>query len=100
MSNYIEPRPIEVKALDDFCLYLKFEDGKEKVYDMKPLIEKIKFYEKLRNKEYFKLVKTFYDTVVWPNGEDVCPENLYYDSVDFRGHLPKASRQVLIFNIE
>ena len=83
MSNYIEPRPIEVKALDGFCLYLKFKDGKEKVYDMKPLIDSMKFYEKLRNKEYFKLVKTFYDTVVWPNGEDVCPENLYYDSVDY-----------------
>ena len=83
MSNYIEPRPIKVKALEDFCLYLKFKNGKEKVYDMKPLIVSMKFYEKLRNKEYFKLVKPFYDTVVWPNGEDVCPENLYYDSVDY-----------------
>lgn len=83
MSNYIEPNPIEVKSLENYCLYIKFADGKEKVYDMKPLIEKIKFYEKLKNKEYFKLVKPRGQSVEWPNGEDVCPESLYYDSVDF-----------------
>lgn len=82
MNDDMEPNPIEVRALDNFCLYLKFEDGKEKVYDMKPLIERIKYYEKLKDKNYFKKVKTRGETVEWPNGEDVCPENLYYDSVD------------------
>lgn len=56
--------------------------SKEKINDMKPLINKIKFYEKLKDTEYFKLVKPLHDSVEWPNGEDVCPENLYYDSVD------------------
>ena len=83
MSNFIEPNILEVRPLDDFCLYLKYADGKEKVYDMKPIINKIKVYDKLKNKEYFKLVKPFYNSVEWPNGEDVCPENLYYDSVDY-----------------
>lgn len=78
----ITPDVVEVKALDDRRIYLKFKDGKEKIYDMKPLINKIKFYEKLKDTEYFKLVKPRYDSVEWPNGEDVCPENLYYDSVD------------------
>lgn len=61
---------------------VNFQLSKEKIYDMKPLINKIKFYEKLKDTEYFKLVKPRYDSVEWPNGEDVCPENLYYDSVD------------------
>ena len=80
----LTPNIIEVKALDNTRIYLKYEDGKEKVYDMKPLIDRIKFYAKLKNKEYFKQVKSCYDTVEWPNGEDVCPENLYYDSVDYK----------------
>ena len=38
-------------------------------------------YAEFKDTEYFKLVKPRYDSVEWPNGEDVCPENLYYDSV-------------------
>ncbi len=81
--NTITPDIKEVKALDETHIYLKFENGKEKVYDMKDLIEKIDFYKRLKNKEYFKLVKPCGETVEWPNGEDVCPENLYYESVDY-----------------
>lgn len=83
MNNYIEPNPVEVKPIKDFCLYIKFEDGKEKVYDMKELMGEISSYEKLKNYEYFKLVKIQGETVEWPNGEDVCPENLYYDSEEY-----------------
>ena len=81
--NMIIPNIKEVRVLDETRIYIKFEDGKEKVYDMKPLIEGNKFYEKLRNVEYFKMVKPCQDSIEWPDGEDVCPENLYYDSVDF-----------------
>ena len=78
------PKVKEVKAIDERHIYLKFSDGKEKVYDMSYLIDNIKFFEKLKNKEYFKLVKPRGVSVEWPGGEDVCPENLYYDSVDYK----------------
>ena len=78
---YIVPKPIEVKALQNYDLYIKFEDGKEKIYNVKHLIETIPFYSKLKNEEYFKKVKTEGNTVVWLNGEDISPENLYYDSI-------------------
>jgi len=80
---YLTPKVEEVRALSSNFIYVKFADGKEKVYDMTELIEKIKFYEKLKNREYFKLVVPRGITVEWPNGEDVCPEDLYNDSVDF-----------------
>lgn len=82
--NMNTPNVIEVKAIDETHIYIKFENGKEKVYDMKPIIEKIKYYVRLKDREYFKQVKPCYNTVEWPNGEDVCPENLYYDSVDYK----------------
>jgi len=75
------PDIIEVKALEQYQIYLKFSNGEEKIYDMKETIEKIKYFNKLKNIEYFKNVKPRGDTVEWENGEDVAPENLYYDSI-------------------
>ena len=45
------PDIIEVRALDKYYIYLKFETGEEKIYDMSEHIQKIKFYEKLKNIE-------------------------------------------------
>ena len=80
---YITPDIIEVKALKDYYIYLKFKTGEEKVYDMKKCIEEIEYYNRLKEREYFEKVKPRGETVEWENGEDVCPENLYYDSVDY-----------------
>lgn len=78
---YIVPKPIEVKALENYDLYIKFEDGKEKIYNVKHLIEKFSFYKNLKDVNYFKCVKVNGNTIVWKNGEDIAPENLYYDSI-------------------
>ena len=75
------PDILEVKALSDYKIYLKFSNGEEKIYSMKEAIEKIKYFHKLKDVEYFKNVKPRGDTVEWENGEDVAPENLYYDSI-------------------
>ncbi len=79
-SNLMEPNPIFVRAIENYCIYIKFEDGKEKIFDMSNLINNNPAYAKLKDKEYFKKVKVAGETVEWPNGEDVCPENLYHDS--------------------
>ena len=81
--SYITPRIIEVKALRDYYIYLKFKTGEEKVYDMTKCIEEIAYYKKLKERKYFENVKPRGETVEWENGEDVCPENLYYDSVNY-----------------
>lgn len=75
------PDIIEVKALEQYQIYLKFSNGEEKIYDMKETIEKIKYFSKLKNIEYFKNVKPRGDTVEWEDGEDIAPENLYYNSI-------------------
>ncbi len=77
----LTPDIIEVKALDNYNIYLKFKNGEEKIYDMTEHIKKIKYFNKLKNEKYFKRVKPRGDTVEWENGEDVAPENLYYDSI-------------------
>ncbi len=81
MSWYITPDIVKVKALDDYKIYLKFNTGEEKIYDMRELIENHKVYCRLKDKKYFQKVKIRKDTVMWENGEDVAPEYLYHDSI-------------------
>lgn len=80
----ITPDIVEVKALEQYQIYLKFSNGEEKIYDMKESIEKIKYFNKLKNRKYFENVKPRGDTVEWENGEDVAPENLYYKSISIK----------------
>ena len=58
MENKIEELPIEVKALENFLLYIKFQNGEEKIYDVNEML-KFDYYKNLRNKENFKKVKVF-----------------------------------------
>ena len=81
-ENYETPDILGVKALDNYLIYLKYKTNEEKIYNMEKLISKNKFYIKLKDKTYFKTVKPRGDSVEWENGEDVAPENLYYDSID------------------
>ncbi len=78
---YIVPEPVEVRAIEKYKLYIKFKDGKEKILDMEQEINE-KFYKKLKDYEYFKNVRISETgiTVEWQNGEDIAPENLYYNS--------------------
>ena len=77
----IPPRIKEVKAVEDYKIEILYVNGEKKLYDMKKNL-KHKFYEKLNNPEYFKLVKNAQTTVEWTNGEDVDPNDLYGNSVD------------------
>ena len=81
-KSYITPDIEEVRAMEDYKLYIKFDNGEEKIYDMKPLL-KHKFYQGLKDKERFKKVRPQGISIEWETGEDVAPENLYYDSIPF-----------------
>lgn len=76
----ITPDILKVEVLEDYLLKIIFVTKEEKIYDMKYLINSYKIYEKLKNKEYFENVIIRGDTIEWANGEDVCPEELYYNS--------------------
>ncbi len=82
--DYITPRILEVRVLRENYIYIKFKTGEEKVYDMTKCIDEIEYYKKLKDRKYFENVKPRGCTVEWEEGEDVCPENLYYDSIDFK----------------
>ena len=80
MNDSIEEQPIEVKALENFLLDIKFKNNEEKIYDMKEML-KFDYYKNLRNKENFKKVKVFGITLKWSTGEDIAPEKIYFNNI-------------------
>ena len=80
MDLDMEPRPIEVKALKNYLIYVKFKNNEEKIYDMKENF-KYPFYQKLRDIEKFKNVRISGINIEWESGEDIAPENLYNDRI-------------------
>jgi hypothetical protein len=70
---------VAAKAVGDYRLHLRFEDGVEGVVDLAPHLSFRGVFELLRDREYFAQVRVDADlgTVVWPNGADLDPDVLY-----------------------
>ena len=93
MNINIEPSPKKVKALDNYLLYIEFENGERKIFDMKRNLE-FEFYKRLIDKKNFKNVKISGINIEWKTGEDIAPETLYYESIaleDFKGNLQELN---------
>ena len=69
----------KVKALDDYMLELTFENKEKRIFDVKPYLD-TGLFQKLRDKNLFKMVKVSYDSIEWPEGIDLDPEVLYEKS--------------------
>jgi len=69
-----------VQAQPDFRLRITFENGERRIFDVTPYLDHGAFRE-LRKPSLFNAVRVDFDTVVWPNGVDLCPETLYEESV-------------------
>jgi hypothetical protein len=70
---------IEVRPLDDYCLYLKFEDGVEGDLDIAKIIKFTGVFEPLQDRDYFVQVRVHPElgTIYWPNEADLDPDVLY-----------------------
>ena len=72
----LRPTPIRVQAVCAYQILIEFDNGEKKQFDVEPYI-KGDWYGQLRSFEYFKRVSTDGFTVVWPDGQDICPDELY-----------------------
>ena len=84
----------KVIAQRDFTLLLTYEDGEQRVYDMKPVLARGGVFEPFRDYNSFERVylddehNVSWDidadidsSVVWSNKVDISPEGCYVDSV-------------------
>jgi hypothetical protein len=70
----------EVTPLNNYMLRLKFKNGEEKIFDMKPYLE-TGIFKELKDESIFKTAKVSFDTVEWANEADIDPETLYHESI-------------------
>ncbi len=76
----MRPRATVVKPLDDYKLLVTFGNNETKIFDVKPYFDFILFRE-LQKPDVFKTVDVSGLSIEWQNGVDICPDELYYDSV-------------------
>lgn len=84
-----EPTPIikvtGIRPLDNYKLWLRFNTGETKIYDFKPLLNKLAF-KPLSEISVFKNVYIDYGIPTWNDGEiDIDPEVLYKGGMPAEG---------------
>lgn len=75
----MNPRPIDVKVLDNYELLICFQTGEKRIFDVKPLLA-LPIYQPLKNKSFFNLAKADGMCIYWNDSIDLCPDMVYSDS--------------------
>lgn len=78
MEVLLEVVKVEVGA--DYALFLEFENGEKRVFDMRPYLDK-KPFVRIKDAPLFAQARVDYGTVVWPGNIDIAPETLYDRSI-------------------
>ena len=74
----------QIKVIDGYYVWLKFEDGTEKVVNLRPLIGKGFTAELLAEEKFNELYIEPGGGLAWPNGFDICPN--YLKEMENRNH--------------
>ena len=75
----MRPRAIDVRPLDDYKLLVTFGNKEVKIFDVKPYLD-LKPFEQLKNPALFNTVHVGGLSIGWTTGQDICPDELYYNS--------------------
>ncbi len=73
------PKVLAVSPLPSFILQLKFENGEQRYFDVKPYCQS-SYFRQLLEWNYFARVRVNNGTVEWPDEQDIAPETLYLES--------------------
>ncbi len=75
MNPYVK----SVKALNDYQLALEFENGEQRIFDMKPYLSRGIFF-RLQNYALFQAARVVAGSVEWSGGLDLSYDTLYLQS--------------------
>jgi hypothetical protein len=70
-------KPIEVKALDNYNIFVGFSDGVKGFVDLRHLAHKCVFREWDKNNLFLQVHIDDYGAIAWNNDIDICPDNIY-----------------------
>lgn len=68
-----------VQAKPDYTLYVEFENGEKRLYDVSPLFDKWPVFQQLKENNLFQKVKNDKYGVVWNEDIDLACDELYYN---------------------
>ena len=77
---FLRPKAIDVKPLTNYVLEVTFSNGEIKKFDVKPYLKYNPFTE-LTDVKKFEKVKIAGLSIEWDNGADICPDELYNNSI-------------------
>jgi len=80
----LRPKAIDVKPCPDYCLLVTFSNNEKRIFDVKPYLDFKPFIE-LKNLTLFNTAKPAGLSIEWLHGQDICPDELYYNSVPLQG---------------
>ncbi len=75
----MNPRVKNVAPNSNYKLYITFDNGEIKIFDVNPYLQ-IGIFKELKDKALFNSVKPFFGSIQWKNGQDLCPDTLYLES--------------------
>ena len=73
------PRPVDVKALEGYRIWIEFDDGEEGELDLSRHAGRGVF-KAWEDRAFFEAVEvTPFDAITWPDEIDMCGDALYMD---------------------
>ena len=70
-------RPLEVKALNKYTIFVSFSDGVQGSIDLKHLAHKGVFHQWDENNLFMQVHIDDYGAIAWNNDIDICPDSVY-----------------------
>ena len=78
----MQNRVVDVEALPDYRLKLVFRSGECGIFDCKPY-RKYACLSGIWADDVFPRVVADHGTVMWPDGSDLCPDEIYEHAVRY-----------------
>jgi len=72
--------PVAVEPLDEFKLLITFDNKEKRIFDITPYLSD-SFFAPLKSLSIFNSVKVSPISLEWVGGIDMCPDELYYNSI-------------------
>ncbi|MCL2513703.1 MAG: DUF2442 domain-containing protein [Oscillospiraceae bacterium] len=72
--------PVGVKPLEKYKLLITFDNNEQRIFNVEPYLND-KFFSPLKSLPVFNSVKISPISIEWAGGIDICPDELYYNSV-------------------
>jgi len=72
--------PVAVEPLNEYKLLITFDNKERRIFDVAPYLTD-SFFAPLKSLTIFNSVKISPISLEWSGGIDMCPDELYYNSI-------------------